>query len=117
MKDSQLQSRTPGGASGKRAIGKAVAKGGMLLKGRNPGNVCHPAASNCVALTHVHLQLQRQEEDVRARMLRESDAYRKAVNETQAIRQEYFNFQYPRLLRVRTPVILPKKSAHWMRRP
>ncbi|KAH9931810.1 GTPase activating protein [Fomitopsis serialis] len=81
MKDSQLQGRTPGGASGKRVIGKAVAKGGMLLKGRNPGN------------------LQRQEEDVRARMSKESDAYRKAVTETQAIRQEYFNFQYPRLLR------------------
>ena len=44
MKDSQLQSRTPGGASGKRAIGKAVAKGGMLLKGRNPGNVRIPMA-------------------------------------------------------------------------
>ncbi|TFY53332.1 hypothetical protein EVJ58_g9509 [Rhodofomes roseus] len=84
MKDSQLQGRTPGGASGKRVIGKAVAKGGMLLKGRNPGN------------------LQRQEEDIRARMSKESDAYRKAVTETQAIRQEYFNFQYPRLLRVRT---------------
>lgn len=27
------------GATGKRAIGKAVAKGGMLLKGKNPGNV------------------------------------------------------------------------------
>ncbi|EPT01218.1 hypothetical protein FOMPIDRAFT_1145269 [Fomitopsis schrenkii] len=81
VKDSQLQGRTPGGASGKRAIGKAVAKGGMLLKGRNPGN------------------LQRQEEDIRARMSRESDAYRKAVTETQGIRQEYFNFQYPRLLR------------------
>ncbi|KAH9830027.1 Rho GTPase activation protein [Rhodofomes roseus] len=81
MKDSQLQGRTPGGASGKRVIGKAVAKGGMLLKGRNPGN------------------LQRQEEDIRARMSKESDAYRKAVTETQAIRQEYFNFQYPRLLR------------------
>jgi Rho GTPase-activating protein RGD1 len=32
--------RSPGGAPGKRAIGKAVAKGGMLLKGKNPGNVC-----------------------------------------------------------------------------
>ena len=28
-----------GGAGGKRVIGKAVAKGGMLLKGKNPGNV------------------------------------------------------------------------------
>lgn len=33
-------------------------------------------------------------------MSRESDAYRKAVLETQAIRQEYFNFQLPRILRV-----------------
>lgn len=58
---------------------------------------------------HVSLQLQRQEEDVRARMSRESDAYRKAVTTTQAIRQEYFNFQYPRLLRVRMMVISPSK--------
>ena len=29
-----------------------------------------------------------------------SDAYRKAVQETQTIRQEYFNFQLPRILRV-----------------
>ncbi|KAF9816017.1 hypothetical protein IEO21_04267 [Rhodonia placenta] len=77
-RDTPVQGRTPGG---KRAIGKAVAKGGMLLKGRNPGN------------------LQRQEEDVRARMSKESDAYRKALLETQTVRQEYFNFQYPRLLR------------------
>ena len=31
--------RSPGGVGGKRAIGKAVAKGGLLLKGKNPGNV------------------------------------------------------------------------------
>jgi Rho GTPase-activating protein RGD1 len=31
--------RSPTGTGGKRAIGKAVAKGGLLLKGRNPGNV------------------------------------------------------------------------------
>jgi hypothetical protein len=36
-KDSVVQSRAPAG--GKRAIGKAVAKGGLLLKGKNPGNV------------------------------------------------------------------------------
>jgi len=39
LKDTGLQTR-PGGAGGKRAIGKAVAKGGLLLKGKNPGNVC-----------------------------------------------------------------------------
>ncbi|KAI0918050.1 hypothetical protein AcV5_002832 [Taiwanofungus camphoratus] len=80
-RDTPVQGRSPGGVGGKRAIGKAVAKGGLLLKGKNPGN------------------LQRQEEDVRARMSSASDAYRKAVTETQAIRQEYFNFQLPRLLR------------------
>jgi hypothetical protein len=36
-KDSVVQTRAPAG--GKRAIGKAVAKGGLLLKGKNPGNV------------------------------------------------------------------------------
>ena len=36
-KDTGLQNRPSVG--GKRAIGKAVAKGGMLLKGKNPGNV------------------------------------------------------------------------------
>ena len=48
----------------------------------------------------VSRQLQRQEDDVRLRMSNASDAYRKAVTETQAIRQEYFNFQLPRILRV-----------------
>jgi hypothetical protein len=36
-KDSVVQTRPQAG--GKRAIGKAVAKGGLLLKGKNPGNV------------------------------------------------------------------------------
>lgn len=40
MKDTAMQARSPGGVGGKRALGKAVAKGGMLLKGKNPGNVC-----------------------------------------------------------------------------
>ncbi|KZT07421.1 RhoGAP-domain-containing protein [Laetiporus sulphureus 93-53] len=82
-RDTPVQGRTPVGVSGggKRAIGKAVAKGGLLLKGRNPGN------------------LQRQEDDIRARMSKESDTYRKSVMDAQVIRQEYFNFQYPRLLR------------------
>jgi hypothetical protein len=39
LKDSVVQGRSPGGVTGKRAIGKAVAKGGLLLKGKNPGNV------------------------------------------------------------------------------
>ncbi|CAL1715474.1 unnamed protein product [Somion occarium] len=81
VRDNGVQGRSPGGVGGKRVIGKAVAKGGMLLKGKNPGNI------------------QRQEDDIRARMSTASDAYRKAVHDTQAIRQEYFNFQLPRILR------------------
>ncbi|KAF5383545.1 hypothetical protein D9615_003740 [Tricholomella constricta] len=80
LKDNVVQGR-PGGAGGKRAIGKAVAKGGLLLKGKNPGNI------------------QRQEDDIRSRMSAASDMYRKAVTDTQAMRQEYFNFQLPRILR------------------
>ncbi|PPQ63369.1 hypothetical protein CVT24_005634 [Panaeolus cyanescens] len=80
FKDTGLQNRT-GGAGGKRAIGKAVAKGGMLLKGKNPGNI------------------QRQEDDIRSRLSSATDQYRKAVTDTQAMRQEYFNFQLPRILR------------------
>ncbi|KAF7309814.1 hypothetical protein MIND_00353300 [Mycena indigotica] len=80
LKDNTVQQRA-GGAGGKRAIGKAVAKGGLLLKGKNPGNI------------------QRQEDDIRTRVSNASDAYRKAVTDTQAMRQEYFNFQLPRILR------------------
>ena len=39
MKETAMQARSPGGVGGKRALGKAVAKGGLLLKGKNPGNV------------------------------------------------------------------------------
>ncbi|KAN0128775.1 hypothetical protein V8E53_013362 [Lactarius tabidus] len=78
-KDSVIQTRAPAG--GKRAIGKAVAKGGLLLKGKNPGNI------------------QRQEDDIRARVQLSSQAYHKSVQETQGLRQEYFNFQLPRILR------------------
>ncbi|EEB90971.1 hypothetical protein MPER_10749, partial [Moniliophthora perniciosa FA553] len=80
LKDNSVQARS-GGAGGKRAIGKAVAKGGLLLKGKNPGNI------------------QRQEDDIRARVSAASDAFRKAVIDTQSMRQEYFNFQLPRILR------------------
>jgi Rho GTPase-activating protein RGD1 len=34
-----LQAKSPGGASGKRVLGKAMKGGGLLLKGKNPGNV------------------------------------------------------------------------------
>ncbi|KIK93772.1 hypothetical protein PAXRUDRAFT_828636 [Paxillus rubicundulus Ve08.2h10] len=79
--DSALQAKPPGVLAGKRALGKAVAKGGLLLKGKNPGNI------------------QRQEDDVRSRVSSASDSYRKAFTDTQTIRQEYFNFQLPRILR------------------
>jgi hypothetical protein len=101
-KDSVIQARTPAG--GKRAIGKAVAKGGLLLKGKNPGNVPSPPSSltrsrneNSLSLP---LQIQRQEDDIRARVQLSSQAYHKSVQETQGLRQEYFNFQLPRILRV-----------------
>ncbi|KAF8996072.1 Rho GTPase activation protein [Hymenopellis radicata] len=80
LKDNSVQIRQ-GGVGGKRVIGKAVAKGGLLLKGKNPGNI------------------QRQEDDIRTRMSTASDAFRKAVTDTQAMRQEYYNFQLPRILR------------------
>ncbi|KIJ55136.1 hypothetical protein M422DRAFT_151215 [Sphaerobolus stellatus SS14] len=70
--------RSPGG---KRAIGKAMSKGGLLLKGKNPGN------------------LQRQEEEIRARVSTASTVMSRAIQETQAMRQEYFNLQLPRILR------------------
>jgi hypothetical protein len=45
FKDSTFKSPTAVGGGGKRAIGKAVAKGGLLLKGKNPGNVRNPFLS------------------------------------------------------------------------
>ena len=39
LRDTGVQGRSPGGGHRTRVIGKAVAKGGMLLKGKNPGNV------------------------------------------------------------------------------
>lgn len=100
-KDSVIQARTPAG--GKRAIGKAVAKGGLLLKGKNPGNVPSPPSPHATSrreLTCPPLQIQRQEDDIRARVQLSSQAYHKSVQETQGLRQEYFNFQLPRILRV-----------------
>jgi hypothetical protein len=47
LKDNAVQQRPIGAATGgKRAIGKAVAKGGLLLKGKNPGNVCQNSFSH-----------------------------------------------------------------------
>ena len=84
----------------KRVIGKAMTKGGMLLKGKNPANVSRITAFGSDLLAHPTLQQQRQEEDIRARMSSAAEAFRKAVRETQTMRQEYFNFQLPRFLRV-----------------
>ena len=39
LNDSVVHAKTPGVLGGKRVLGKAVAKGGLLLKGKNPGNV------------------------------------------------------------------------------
>lgn len=81
FKDAAFKSPTATGSGGKRVIGKAVAKGGLLLKGKNPGNI------------------QRQEDDIRQRVSAASDQYRKSVTDTQAMRQEYYNLQLPRILR------------------
>lgn len=43
-KDTGVRSAA-GGASGKRALGKAV--GGLLLKSKNPGNVSRVESSSC----------------------------------------------------------------------
>jgi hypothetical protein len=66
--------------TGKRTLGKAIGK----LKG-GPKNAA---------------QIQRMEEDSRAKMNNASDAYRQQVLATQTIRQEYFNLQLPRMLKV-----------------
>jgi len=71
-----------GAHGGKRALGKAMTKGGLLFKGKGAGS------------------LGKQEEDVRSRMASASETFRKAVLESQALRQEYFNFQLPKILRV-----------------
>lgn len=52
---------------------------------------------------HPHSQIQRQEDDIRARVQVSSQAYHKSVQETQALRQEYFNLRLPQILRVRAP--------------
>lgn len=69
------------GPPGKRTLGKAIGKSGLLFKNKNPQ------------------QIQRQEEEMRARTSTASDAFRKEVLTTQGVRQEYFNLQLPRILR------------------
>ena len=57
-----------------------------------------------------YLQIQRQEDDIRARVQVSSQAYHKSVQETQALRQEYFNLRLPQILRVRVSK-LPDSAA------
>lgn len=71
-----------GSSGGKRGLGKAMSKGGLLFKGKGPA------------------QMQKQEDDVRNRMSMASETFRKAVVESQGLRQEYFNLQLPKILRV-----------------
>ncbi|KAM0749509.1 RhoGAP-domain-containing protein [Meredithblackwellia eburnea MCA 4105] len=66
------------GGPNKRTFGKAMSK----LKG--PKTVA---------------QVAKQEEEVRARMGQSSDSYRAQVLGAEAVRQEYFNLQLPRILR------------------
>lgn len=44
--------------------------------------------------------MQKHEDDVRQRMAAASEAFRKAVLDSQTVRQEYFNFQLPKIVRV-----------------
>lgn len=64
-------------------------------------HVIVPSPSLSIWGLGVVLQQQRQEEDIRTRMSTAAELFRKAVTETQQMRQEYFNFQLPRILRVR----------------
>lgn len=79
----------------KRGIGKAM-KQGMLFKGKSSANI------------------QRQEDDVRGRMNQASEVFKKAVTESQAVKQEYFNLQLPKVLRVSSPpsFLVPGASAN-----
>jgi hypothetical protein len=90
FKDAGMRNAVHNGASGpnnsgggKRALGKAMKTGGMLFKGKGAGSI------------------QKQEDDIRARLGTANDAFRKSVQDYQTLRQEYFNFQLPKILRVR----------------
>jgi hypothetical protein len=77
----------PGSSGGgKRALGKAMKTGGMLFKGKGAGSI------------------QKQEDDIRSRLGTANDAFRKSVQDYQTLRQEYFNFQLPKILRVRRDI-------------
>lgn len=82
MRNANAANHTAGNgtSANKNRIGKAMTKG--LFKGKNPA------------------QMQRHEDDVRQRMAGASEAFRKAVLESQALRQEYFSQQLPKIVRV-----------------
>lgn len=89
FKDAGMRNAVHNGASGsgnsgggKRALGKAMKTGGMLFKGKGAGSI------------------QKQEDDIRSRLGTANDAFRKSVQDYQTLRQEYFNFQLPKILRV-----------------
>lgn len=79
---SSMGNGSGGGGGGKRALGKAMKTGGLLFKGKGAGSI------------------QKQEDDIRARLGTANDAFRKSVQDYQTLRQEYFNFQLPKILRV-----------------
>lgn len=95
LKDSGMQlspggsangSSDSGGGGGRKKLGKAIGKGaGLTRKGEDE-------------------QMQRQEDEVRQRMSQASDTFRKSVLDAQSVRQEYFNTQLPKILRVRPPL-------------
>lgn len=52
MKDTSMRSPGASGGGGKRALGKAVQKGGLLLKGKNPQNVSALLIFKACSVTH-----------------------------------------------------------------
>jgi len=103
----------------RKKLGKAIGKGAGLFKGKNPAQVSSSFVSfvrrveeeeeehetcDSTELTDMCLggclQMQKQEDDVRQRMSHASDAFRRAVLDAQSVRQEYFNSQLPKILRV-----------------
>lgn len=86
-----------GGGGGKRALGKAMKTGGMLFKGKGAGSI------------------QKQEDDIRSRLGTANDAFRKSVQDFQTLRQEYFNFQLPKILRV--SLSIEPRAQTWLIKP
>ena len=80
MKEAQMSPR--GGNLKRTGLTKAVARSGLLLKGKNTGSI------------------QRQEEDVRTRMSSAGMAFEKARDDFKTLRQDYFMNQLPRIIRV-----------------